>query len=291
MVARLYLTIMLCFTFNTQQGSLLTTQEILDTLPQHSWLRSELQASSSPSGKLLPYMEYMRGKSIRRAYFQVTTIWNAGKPGNVQVASAVYFDKYDGPYSQVQGSRLDQAAALDSIAIERSRTAPLVHGVDRPIVKHPDGQQMCTSVELFDDPKLPGSARPWYPCGKFGTLPLSEASAIGDANGVAQLLADQKFPQEKLDDALFHGVKNYYDNSEIIEILVKAGADINCRDSHYGSTVLMWALDKPIQLPTLIRLGADLTARDRNGNTALKLARSQGLNEAVQILREAGARE
>jgi hypothetical protein len=124
---------------------------------------------------------------------------------------------------------------------------------------------MCTSVELFDDPRFPESVRPWYPCGEFGTLPLSDASSIGDANDVARLLTSRKFPQEKLNDALFHAVKNYYDNSDVIDLLVKAGADINCRDADYGLTVLMWALDRPIQVPTLIKLGADVGARNRKG--------------------------
>lgn len=60
-------------------------------------------------------------------------------------------------------------------------------------------------------------------------------------------------------------------NTEIINVLAAKGGDINARDSH-GRTALMMAADRPSATKNLIRKGAKLNLQDRNGRTALMFA-------------------
>ncbi len=105
------------------------------------------------------------------------------------------------------------------------------------------------------------------------------------------LVKTRKFSQNELNDALILAVTDYYDNSDVIDLLLKAGADVNARDSRFGQTVLMFARGRPIQIPMLLERGADINAKDPQGNTVLKLARNEGDKEVAQLLQQAGAHE
>lgn len=85
---------------------------------------------------------------------------------------------------------------------------------------------------------------------------------------------------------------------DMVELLVRRGADINRRDRIHESSPLDLASEEPERLPCLQRLlelGADVNAADKNGKTALlhALASSDGVQihntENIRLLLEGGA--
>lgn len=72
-----------------------------------------------------------------------------------------------------------------------------------------------------------------------------------------------------------------------IKDLIKSGADVNMKDEH-GYTALMLACrTQTAQL--LIESGADVNVFDKNGQTALMWASSQGNSDRVKLLIKSGA--
>lgn len=76
-------------------------------------------------------------------------------------------------------------------------------------------------------------------------------------------------------------------NPGAIDLLLEAGADINARDKD-GQTALIYA-EKLEVLRRLLDAGADIDARDNNGATLLMLKAQFGSPEFVDALLEAGA--
>ena len=74
-------------------------------------------------------------------------------------------------------------------------------------------------------------------------------------------------------------------NLQIVRMFVKAGMNINERDS-FQRTPLMNAadLDRGDAVRQLMELGADASLTDLNGNTAADLARKEGYAEILRIL-------
>jgi ankyrin repeat protein len=85
--------------------------------------------------------------------------------------------------------------------------------------------------------------------------------------------------------ATFHG------EIETVHALICEGHDINERWDDDGMTPLMCAADRGYNgvAGFLIDCGADIDARDNDGNTALDYARFQGNKELVSLLMENGA--
>lgn len=81
---------------------------------------------------------------------------------------------------------------------------------------------------------------------------------------------------------------------EIIDFLVKNGADINTKAGTLGTAPLHIAATNPQEitlepLQYLVKVGANLNIQDRDGNTPLFWAYSLNNNRAVDILIKAGA--
>jgi ankyrin repeat protein len=88
--------------------------------------------------------------------------------------------------------------------------------------------------------------------------------------------------------------RGQHQNPEVIRALVQAGADVNARDKN-GETVLMYAvMGEDVNLEVvkiLVQAGADVNARDERGTTVLMCA-NQGIatkEEVLDILLKAGA--
>ena len=85
-----------------------------------------------------------------------------------------------------------------------------------------------------------------------------------------------------------------HDGLEKVRLLLASGADVNYKNDE-SNTALMVALRKHAPLETLTALidgGSDLTARDRKGRSVLDYAKSDPRLQGTEVLRriEAGAR-
>lgn len=132
---------------------------------------------------------------------------------------------------------------------------------------------------------------------KNGYLALSEAARRGN-NEIAKLLInggadvnaleDRKYGETALMAAshgMYAGVKPA-DQTEIAELLVKKGAEIDKKDRS-GNTAALKSVSRNYNLGALkllIEAGADLEAKDQYGNTALMLAVQNNNIEALRLL-------
>jgi ankyrin repeat protein len=90
----------------------------------------------------------------------------------------------------------------------------------------------------------------------------------------------------------------FTDQSDIVELLAKNGANIDLQDAN-GNTALMFAaFHSNNALESLIMLGANVNTRNKAGKTALGLLRERNLSSAavgedraLELLTNAGARE
>ena len=82
------------------------------------------------------------------------------------------------------------------------------------------------------------------------------------------------------------------DNSEIVRILVNAGADVNARDDN-GNPALFWAIleDNSEIVQILVDAEADVNAKDGNGRSMLYWAKIKDNAEIAGLLTGAGAKE
>ncbi len=235
-------------------------QKLVESLPPYSWLRTELRGGVKGDGKDEPYRQRMRQLGIRRAFLQLGAVWRHGRVEEVRVFRRVYFVKYDGPHSQADEQLQEVirtsglAALLDEAALQRGIRSKWWMGPDSR-ARRPKNTQLQASAEFLDDSGLP--ERPTiFGVSAYGMWPLSDAAEAGDAKEVKQLLGSAKFSQLLLNAALLRAVTNVYDNSDVIDLLLQAGADINARTS-LGQTALMLATGwSPTQVHVLLERGA-----------------------------------
>ncbi len=125
----------------------------------------------------------------------------------------------------------------------------------------------------------------------FGRTPLRNAIDLGDV-ALTKLLIDagadvDKQPYGAPESPVFAAV--WAGSPELVEILVKSGANINSRTTR-GATPLHKAMSRgtPQMVRLLLELGADATARDDAGETVLEAA-DAGSVDAMSVRLVLGA--
>ncbi len=134
----------------------------------------------------------------------------------------------------------------------------------------------------------PERKRRWHALGE----PLHLVAARGQIDVLRERLDRGASPDERSSSGatLLH-LAAYCDQPGSVRLLVSRGAHLEARDPHTAGTPLVWAaLGRAAgALRELLDLGADPSAENRWGETALLLAVRSGRADAVTLLLGAGA--
>jgi ankyrin repeat protein len=147
----------------------------------------------------------------------------------------------------------------------------------------------------------------WFPSGqpqKRRNVALTEAARMGDVKAVEAALDDGADVNTRDADGitpLMHAARgdrpeiakpSMTDHPEVVELLIKRGADINAKTDS-GFVALFWAAryghDRVTKV--LITHGVDVNTKDKDGTTALKWASTNQQAKVVELLKEAGAKQ
>lgn len=265
-------------------------ESVLAELRPCSRLRQELESSTPPQRRQEePYMREMRALGVKRAFFEVHSIWKQGKSSEIESVRRLYFSDYDDSKSLIMDpSRLDRIlkeglqSTLDHVASERIK--PLrPYGGYHGYKGNPEGKKMFSRVEFFSTPFLPEEPTRLFRLGKNAD-DLSDAAGLGDSFEIERYIK-KGVPREVRTKALFVAVISRHDNSQAIRMLVGAGADINAHAKRDKATPLISAVrGSPCNIPVLLQLGARVQEQDKWGQTALKVAQAEKEAETIRLL-------
>jgi hypothetical protein len=172
-------------------------------------------------------MDHMRTLQVKGAMFEVRGLWlfYIGRP-DPKVTRKMYFSKYGGPCSQITDA--DWLRRIRESGLESELETVAISRADRPRAPRMDPLPLwckgCfTEVFFADDEwlmKVPTSLSEYAET----VTPLDQAAEAGDSINVSALLAAGNVPKSKLDEALLCAVAPSWDNTQVVKILLKAGA-------------------------------------------------------------------
>lgn len=176
-----------------------------------------------------------------------------------------------GSYEEIAKLLLDHGAKVNALDAE-GRT-PL-----GAAIRQGQGDLMIVLLGRGADPKLVAKGD-WSPLHwAIGTQRLPWVKAILDAGADPNGL-DGAVPV--LHTAASSGT------AEIVELLVESGANIEGKASQSGQTPLFAAvMHSEGMAKALVRLGANLRARDKNGRTALQFLKAQAIYRSDPVLQK-----
>jgi uncharacterized protein len=130
---------------------------------------------------------------------------------------------------------------------------------------------------------------------KYGVTPLALAADQGSASVLNLLLKAGAKPNDPInfvnadETPLMHAARSA--KIDAVTTLVRAGADVNAKETWSGQTALMWAAAEgdSAMVSGLLELGADLKARSNGGTTPFVFAVRKGDMRTVQAMLAAGA--
>jgi len=247
-------------------------------------LRRAMEEGVLPDGIHKPWMDDMKRAGVKLAMFEVHGFWHTNTRFQPQSTKRIIYRKnYDGPGSQITDDReLAQIkesgleTKLQEAAFQKSKKAIWI-GIDSP---PKEGDACITDIYLFDDEWLVDNAFSTNlpRVGRYNPeeFALGYAADVGDLLTVRQQLSTQQFSPQQLDIALFGAVGYPSDNTDVISLLLKAGANVNT-ERQGGSTPLMHAVPtfNLSNMKLLLSSGADVNRKTTTGSTAYSLALQQ----------------
>lgn len=275
---------------------------LIAKLPECSSLREQLQQGKFGDGNEKPYMRPMLDHGLQRAYFEVEGTWRHGRAESIRIVRRLYYMQLDGPDAQItDAATLKEIvnsgleALLDQAVLARVKAARLYAGIDRWAGFGQidywrwrlSGGRISASFELFASPWVRRRFIPdWVLPGKYRES-VAHAASVGDVIDLSRLLRAHKDSPPELNNALNFAVMSPWDNTAAIELLIRAGADVNARFDE-GTTPLMHAYQSSCNIRVLLEHGARVDDRNKWGQTALDLARQRHDTVAVRLLEAAG---
>ena len=142
------------------------------------------------------------------------------------------------------------------------------------------------------------AAQPVVDCSKWNTKKFFRKATVEEVTACISAGADLNGHSGSWSDCnectSLHRAAKYNENREVIETLLKAGADLMARDEDRLTPLHRAAKhnENPEVIETLLKAGADMMARDEDGFTPLHWAARWNENpEIVQNLIDAGANQ
>jgi ankyrin repeat protein len=143
---------------------------------------------------------------------------------------------------------------------------------------------------------LSNGANPNSPDNPDGGTALMEAAKRGDLPLVKRLLDDGADVNAKVKSMVYPCSNGWTalmyasNHSEVVELLLQKGADINARANDGNTALKSAALEGNAEVvKLLLEKGADINSTTQHGNTALRSAAFEGNVDVVKILLERGA--